>query len=140
MFESILETKILNQNEKILSKNLNCKAIGLYFSSSQCKDCVVFSMILKSAYDDLKKNNIEIIYVSSDSNIDQFNEYYSKMPWLAIPYIKRSLKKKLCETFAVSKIPRLVFINDELDVLTTNGVDFICNSLNYSISELENFN
>lgn len=140
MFEIILGNTLIKQNNTIqINKLNNFKAVGLYFSSSKCSSCNVFTMMLKSTYPELIKNDIEIIFISSDDNINEFNEYYKKMPWLALPYENRNIKKKLCTDFSIIKIPQLIFINQELDILTKKGLDFIYNNLDYSFSNLETF-
>jgi len=30
--------------------------------------------------------NFEVVYVGSDRSLEYFNEYFSSMPWLAIPF------------------------------------------------------
>ena len=37
----------------------------------------------------------EIIFVSSDQNKKQFNNFYKEMPWMAIPYANIAQIKKL---------------------------------------------
>ena len=34
----------------------------------------------------LKVVTTQIIFVSSDSEVDEFNEYFEEMPWTAVPY------------------------------------------------------
>ena len=35
---------------------------------------------------------IEIVFVSSDRDDNSYNEYYAKMPWLALPYENKVVK------------------------------------------------
>merc|ERR550514_1500176 len=61
------------------------KYIGLYFSAHWCPPCKQFTPVLAKAYrDHLKDKGLEIIFVSSDRDQNQFIEYFGEMPWLAI--------------------------------------------------------
>lgn len=48
--------------------------------------------------------DFEIVFVSSDRDEPSFNEYYSEMPWLALPYSERKAKGALSSMFDVSGI------------------------------------
>jgi thiol-disulfide isomerase/thioredoxin len=63
------------------------KVIGIYFSASWCGPCRQFTPILIEFYQRMKSKGkkFEIIFISRDQNAEQFGEYYSKMPWLAVP-------------------------------------------------------
>jgi len=45
--------------------------------------------------DSPNKDNLEIVFVSSDRDESSFNEYFQEMPWLALPYKCRDLKVRL---------------------------------------------
>ena len=68
------------------------KYIGLYFSAHWCPPCRAFTPALITAYKEkLKDKGLEIIFVSSDRDAKAFQEYYSTMPWLAIPKDRKSV-------------------------------------------------
>lgn len=110
----------------ILNKNPNT-IIGLYFSGKYCPYCNHFTPRLIEFYEEIKKeyNNFEIIFVSSDKNLDDFLNYYNEMPWYTLPYKKRDLKKNLCSKFEVKTIPSLIFLNKEGHIIERNGKDFV---------------
>eukprot|EP01123_Difflugia_compressa_P008841 TRINITY_DN276_c0_g1_i1.p1 TRINITY_DN276_c0_g1~~TRINITY_DN276_c0_g1_i1.p1 ORF type:complete len:396 (-),score=102.55 TRINITY_DN276_c0_g1_i1:92-1279(-) len=107
-----------------LSKN---KAIGLYFSAHWCPPCRRFTPMLAECYREMKKGNkeVEIIFFSSDSNLEQFNEYFGEMPWLAVPFTDRETDKKASEKFNIEGIPSLIFVDGEGKTLTTEGRDMV---------------
>ena len=72
------------------------KIVGLYFSAHWCPPCRAFTPQLAKWYRDFKKgengSKFEIVFVSSDRDEKSFKEYYSEMPWLALPYEQRDAK------------------------------------------------
>ena len=54
----------------------------------QCPPCKVFTPRLVSAYQTLQTagHNFEVVYVGSDRSVEYFSEYFSTMPWLAVPF------------------------------------------------------
>ena len=62
--------------------------IALYFSAHWCPPCKgftpVFSEIYKKWRADGKK--VEVVLISLDNDVAQFQTYYDIQPWLAIPY------------------------------------------------------
>ena len=73
------------------------KVIGLYFSAHWCPPCLGFTPKLVDFYQGFKQrtdnaNKLEIVYISSDKNEEQFTEYFSEMPWMAVPYSERDCK------------------------------------------------
>ena len=63
------------------------KLVGIYYSMHTCPPCREFTPLLSSLYEELNEDQkvIEIIYFSGDKNEEQFEEYFSEMPWLALP-------------------------------------------------------
>lgn len=64
--------------------------MNILSSAYWCPPCKGFTPILTKFYNNYHEaKNFEIIFVSSDRNENEFNEYYSKMPWLALEYCDR---------------------------------------------------
>ena len=59
----------------------------------------------------LPSHGLEIVFVSSDRDQDQFNQYYGKMPWLSLPFDKQSIKQSLSMRFGVRGIPALIVLD-----------------------------
>jgi len=97
------------------------KTIGLYFSAHWCPPCRGFTPKLAEMYNDGLKDKMEIIFISSDRDESAFNEYFGEMPWLALPYAKRSEKDTLSEACGVEGIPSFAVINPDGSIITTNG-------------------
>lgn len=72
------------------------KVIGIYFSAHWCPPCRGFTPILAKFYQDWKQTPkaslLEIVFVSSDRDSAQFDEYFGEMPWHAVPYSDRGKK------------------------------------------------
>merc|ERR1719515_10008 len=63
------------------------KTVGIYLSAHWCPPCKAFTPKLVQRYakaEELGKN-FEIVFTSWDKNKSQFEEYFSEMPWNAIP-------------------------------------------------------
>eukprot|EP00976_Prorocentrum_cordatum_P100634 1192309-Prorocentrum_minimum.AAC.2 len=79
------------------------EVVGLYFSAHWCPPCRAFTPKLAEVYNGLVASgkSFEIVFVSSDKDEEQFNEYYDEMPWLALPFAQREAKQKLSQKFKV---------------------------------------
>lgn len=99
------------------------KILGLYFSASWCPPCHAFTPILAAWYKTLKgkRDDVEIVFVSSDKSLEEFQAYRSQMPWLSIDYVARDLKGALGQAFNVTGIPTLVFLDKDGSVITLEG-------------------
>mmetsp|Transcript_30110 Transcript_30110/g.35012 ORF Transcript_30110/g.35012 Transcript_30110/m.35012 type:complete len:223 (+) Transcript_30110:152-820(+) len=98
----------------------------LYFSASWCPPCKKFTPVLSKFYlFSCIPNNIEIIYVSSDSDLPSFNTYYGQMPWKSLPAVgTASIKQKLADSLKIEGIPSLaVFDKNGLFVSDTARPD-----------------
>ncbi|XVE75036.1 hypothetical protein DITRI_Ditri12bG0065100 [Diplodiscus trichospermus] len=54
-----------------------------------------------------------------------FNGYFSKMPWLAIPYSDSETRSRVDELFKVTGVPHLVLLDESGKVSTDEGVSII---------------
>jgi nucleoredoxin len=71
-----------------------------------------------------KDDAFEVIFISCDMDQTSFDEFFSGMPWLALPF-GDSRKALLCRTFKVSGIPRVVAIGPSGRTVTTEARDLI---------------
>ena len=128
---------INNEHDKINIDNK--KIIGLYFSASWCPPCRKFTPILSTFYEDLIEyyDDIEIIYISSDKTNIEFNEYRENMPFPALSYEYRDKKEELVKKYNVDKIPTLIFIDTNGNIITKDGKKIIEDS-NGNIEYLRN--
>lgn len=100
--------------------------MGIYFSGSWCGPCIRFTPKLIEVYQEVaSKGDFEVVFVSSDRDDESFNGYFSKMPWLAIPFSDSDTRKRLKELFKVRGIPHLVVIDSDGKVATENGTTVV---------------
>ncbi|EOY15117.1 PREDICTED: probable nucleoredoxin 2 isoform X2 [Theobroma cacao] len=124
-FSSLLASKdrdyLLSSSEaeaeadQVKISDLEGRVIGLYFSANWYPPCRNFNQVLVDVYDQLKSNgsNFEIVFVSSDEDLDAFNNYRKSMPWLSIPFSDLETKKALNRKFEVEGIPCLIILQPE---------------------------
>jgi nucleoredoxin len=96
--------------------------VGLYFSANWCPPCKAFSPVLKQFYE-LTKNDVEVVYVSSDRKTEEFKEYYGTMPWSAMPYGDEEATKlvqTLAKRLSITGIPTLVVLDVKTGKFVTN--------------------
>lgn len=101
--------------------------VALYFSAQWCPPCRAFSPVLKDFYKACaEKGKLEIVYVSSDKNLEQWKEYYGTMPWLSLPEgageSSASIKNQLAQTMKIQGIPTMIV----LEVKTGKFVSASC--------------
>lgn len=85
--------------------------VALYFSASWCPPCKSFSPVLKEFYN-ATSDDMEVVYVSSDRSVQEFDTYFAEMPWLAIPITPGSaqIKQNLSDQLKVTSIPTMVIL------------------------------
>ncbi|KAF5741073.1 putative nucleoredoxin [Tripterygium wilfordii] len=130
-FQSLLSSPerdflVRTNGDQVKIDSLKGKRIGLYFSASWCGPCRRFTPILIEVYNELApKGDFEIIFVSGDEDDESFTDYFSKMPWLAIPFSDSEKREKLNQLFKVMGIPHLVIVDENGKVLSDSGVAII---------------
>jgi len=99
------------------------KVVALYFSASWCPPCKAFTPMLADFYKQYASKDgagVEIVYVSSDKTVADFDAYYAKMPWLALPHDASEYKSKLATALRIQGIPSLVVLDVATGHLITN--------------------
>ncbi|KAG1671015.1 hypothetical protein FOA52_014259 [Chlamydomonas sp. UWO 241] len=101
---------------------LDGKYVGLYFSAHWCPPCRAFTPQLKEAYEALTKAGkpFEIVFVSSDRSVGEFNDYYASMPWAAMAWDAKE-KAELSTRFSVAGIPTFVMLSPDGQVVSSNA-------------------
>ncbi|XP_073010070.1 LOW QUALITY PROTEIN: probable nucleoredoxin 1 [Typha latifolia] len=102
------------------------KNILIYFSAQWCPPCRAFLPKFIEAYHKIKEKNgaFEVILVSSDSDQSSFNDFFSEMPWLALPFGDER-KKTLSRRFKITGIPSLVAIAPTGKTVTTEARELV---------------
>lgn len=102
----------------LMKKKKPVEYVLLYFSASWCPPCQSFTPILADFYQKYH-DTIEIIYISSDRNVQEFESYYcTKMPFATLhPYdpqaseVTTTLRQQLPHVFQITGIPTLVVLS-----------------------------
>jgi len=110
---------VRKDGSKVTVASLKGKYIAIYFSAHWCPPCRGFTPDLVKTYNKLIADGkpFEIVFASSDRSKEDFDEYFSEMPWLALPFDDREKKETLSNLFEVSGIPTLIMLDPELNVL-----------------------
>ncbi|WJX87605.1 protein-disulfide reductase [Trifolium repens] len=115
-----------NNADQVQIESLKGKKLGFYFSASWCGPCRRFTPTLVEVYNELSPNgDFEVVFVSADEDDEAFNSYFSKMPWLAIPFSDSETRKRLNELFHVHGIPHLTLLDETGNVVAEDGVGII---------------
>jgi nucleoredoxin len=104
----------------------NKQYLLLYFSASWCPPCQSFTPMLVDFYTK-HKDIVEVIYISSDRNKEEFMQYYTKkMPWYTLhPFDEKAteqaatMRRKLPTLFQIKGLPTLIV----LDISTCTNKD-----------------
>jgi thiol-disulfide isomerase/thioredoxin len=119
-----LGTNFVNGDGKTVTlADLAGKNIGVYFSAQWCLPCRGFTPELVKTYNKLNAANkkFEIIFASSDQDEAAFQQYFRKMPWLALPYADRERKRQLSNLFNINGIPTFVMLDADLNVINADA-------------------
>lgn len=85
----------------------------LYFSAAWCPPCQTFSPLLKDFYKlAAGPEKLEIVYISSDKTIPEFEQYFGNMPWWSLPVTdSAAIKNSLAQACNVQGIPTLIVLD-----------------------------
>lgn len=105
------------------------KTVGLYFSDSRTDSPRrEFYTLLLWVYNKLKEKGekFEVVFISRDKHIEDFEQGLESMPWLALPY-NDNIIRKLLHYFDIRKefAAKLVIIGPDGNTLTCDAVDLI---------------
>lgn len=105
--------------------------VFLYASAHWCPPCRKYTPQLVKFYNDAKRfykqdskrtKSIEIVFVSADHDMNGFNNYYSTMPWLAVPYDAET-REMLLAWMKATGIPKLMCLDARSGrILESNSV------------------
>ncbi|KAK4785335.1 hypothetical protein SAY86_002024 [Trapa natans] len=125
--ESVL---ILEERDFVIDKNGSKNSLGKTscstFSAHWWPACGEFTPNLISAYHEIKAKDkqFEVIFISSDCDQPSFDNYFSGMPWLALPF-GDPRKTFLLQKFKVRGIPALIALGPSGRRVTTEARDMI---------------
>ncbi len=123
----ILTGNIISHSGDIDSKMIQSVPVVLYFFGAKWDAASVKIVpILAELYKkwNKTKNNVEIVYISSDQNPQEWQEFYAQMPWLALPFEdSRVCELKLKSSY--SGIPFLALMSKEEEFLHNGYNDIL---------------
>jgi thiol-disulfide isomerase/thioredoxin len=97
------------------------KLVMLYFSAHWCPPCKAYTPELAQAYTaSTKKDEVAIVFVSSDKDEASFNGYYAEMPFYALPFAARDEAAALKGKYDVKGIPSLVLLDGNGNTVNDN--------------------
>ncbi|PRP81988.1 putative nnucleoredoxin [Planoprotostelium fungivorum] len=124
--KNLIGDELLGQGgQKLSTDTLNGKLVALYFSAHWCPPCRRFTPLLAQTYDTLTKAGrpFEVVFVSSDQDQNQFDEYFATMPWKSIPFQDRARKNALSDQYNVKGIPTLIVVDPQAQVVSSSARD-----------------
>ncbi|KAJ4755345.1 Nucleoredoxin [Rhynchospora pubera] len=104
---------VFNNGDEVKIADLNAPFLGIYFSASWCPHCKSFNSQLTEVYNNLSSENkgFQIVLISLDWSEEEFNEYFSPMPWLAVPFSEWETRQRLTDLFKITGIPTLITLD-----------------------------
>ncbi|XP_043334646.1 nucleoredoxin isoform X2 [Cervus elaphus] len=103
-FREVIAGPLLRNNGQSLeSSSLEGSHVGVYFSAHWCPPCRSLTRVLVESYRKIKEagQKFEIIFVSADRSEDSFKQYFSEMPWLAVPYTDEARRSRLNRLYGI---------------------------------------
>lgn len=111
--------------------------VGLYFTASTCHPCRAFTPVLATvhrnmtlnAYKSLPmKDQLDVVLLSMDRSPVAFHDALLQTPFLAVPFHRREVVQDLWKRYDVKKIPTLIFVDANGDVIEREGRRFVENN------------
>ncbi|XP_059829540.1 nucleoredoxin isoform X13 [Hypanus sabinus] len=94
---------IKNSGQVVNSSELDGSYVGIYFSAHWCPPCKGLTRVLVETYRKIKESGqkFEIVFVSADRSEDSYKQYFSEMPWTAVPYTDETRRSRLNRHFDI---------------------------------------
>ena len=121
--EALLGKTLLHGKGEVATPSLQGGVVALYFSAGWCPPCKGFTPQFRKVYDHVKSKNraFDVVFVSSDRDENSFREYFSTMPWHALPFSDRPRQQQLSTMFGVRGIPAVVLLDASGRLLDSNA-------------------
>ncbi|KAL5680542.1 hypothetical protein ACJX0J_006927, partial [Zea mays] len=108
--------------------SIEASPVAIYFSNSWFPPSRWFTPKLIQVYKQLASEgkSFEVIFAWGDLKEKTFNEYFAKMPWLALPFSDIERREALDIRFKVTDTPHLVILDAKTgEVYTKDGVRIV---------------
>ena len=85
--------------------------------------CNAFTQQLRKVYHDLQSKGrpFEVVFVSSDSDIREYEDSFTFMPWTAVPFERDDIIRSLKTRFNVTSIPTFLLLDEYSGVYNADG-------------------
>ncbi|OQR99005.1 thioredoxin [Achlya hypogyna] len=96
--------------------DLAAKVILLYFSAAWCGPSKGFTPLLEAAFSSAlaKGHDVEVVYVSADESVEDFNLNEETTPWVTLPFETAvAALPELGEMYSVEGLPHVVVLGPE---------------------------
>ncbi|GMN42010.1 hypothetical protein TIFTF001_011222, partial [Ficus carica] len=117
---------IRDNGDQVKISSLVGKIVGIYFNSSFGDYYGHCTSRLVEIYEELavSKGDFEVVFVSLDDSNENFNSFFAKMPWLAIPFGEtKDIMKRLGKTLRVWA--PLLIIDSDGKIATVDGITLV---------------
>eukprot|EP01054_Gregarina_sp_Poly1_P006427 Gregarina_sp_Poly_1__6426@NODE_3433_length_1099_cov_268_813953_g236_i2_p1_GENE_NODE_3433_length_1099_cov_268_813953_g236_i2NODE_3433_length_1099_cov_268_813953_g236_i2_p1_ORF_typecomplete_len306_score25_87Thioredoxin_8/PF13905_6/3_9e27PUB/PF09409_10/1_2e15AhpCTSA/PF00578_21/1_3e08Thioredoxin/PF00085_20/2_8e07Thioredoxin/PF00085_20/3_5e03Redoxin/PF08534_10/9_1e08Thioredoxin_2/PF13098_6/1_7e05Thioredoxin_9/PF14595_6/0_00027Thioredoxin_9/PF14595_6/2_6e03TraF/PF13728_6/0_00038DnaGprimase_HBD/PF16730 len=103
---------------------IHAEVIAIYFSAHWCPPCRQFTPLLANLYNHALQLNksFDIVFGTNDRSAVEFQQYYSQMPWKAIPYMDKVRVQTLMTIYGIRGIPSLVIVDKHGNTLQSANV------------------
>uniref|UniRef100_A0A3B3S0R0 Nucleoredoxin n=1 Tax=Paramormyrops kingsleyae TaxID=1676925 RepID=A0A3B3S0R0_9TELE len=121
--EVVAGTLLRGNGQTVDSSSLEGSFVGVYFSAHWCPPCRSLTRVLVESYRTVKESGqkFEIVFVSADRSEESFKQYFSEMPWLAVPYSDEGRRSRLNRLYGIQGIPTLILLDTEGHMITRQG-------------------
>ncbi|KAI2656186.1 Nucleoredoxin [Labeo rohita] len=105
-FAEVVAGPLLRNNRQTTdSSALEGSYVGVYFSAHWCPPCRSLTRVLVESYRKVKESGqkFEIVFVSADRSEESFTQYFSEMPWLAVPYTDEARRSRLNRLYGIQE-------------------------------------
>ncbi|XP_061734269.1 nucleoredoxin [Nerophis ophidion] len=124
-FAEVVAGPLLRNNNRQTTdtSSLEGHYVGVYFSAHWCPPCRSLTRVLVDSYRTVKESGqkFEIVFVSADRSEESFKQYFSEMPWLAVPYSDEARRSRLNRLYGIQGIPTLILLDTEGHMITRQG-------------------
>ncbi|MEQ2311732.1 hypothetical protein AMECASPLE_023678, partial [Ameca splendens] len=123
-FAEVVAGPLLRNNRQTAdSSSLEGHYVGVYFSAHWCPPCRSLTRVLVESYRIIKESGhkFEMVFVSADRSEESFKQYFSEMPWLAVPYSDEARRSRLNRLYGIQGIPTLILLDADGHVITRQG-------------------
>ncbi|KAK1945151.1 Tryparedoxin [Phytophthora citrophthora] len=139
LLEKLLgKTLVSRRGETTTHEALEHKTvIGLYFTASTCRPCRAFTPVLATVHRNMTlnayktlpmKDQLDVVVLSIDRSPVAFHDTLLQTPFLAVPFHRREVVQDLWKRYDVKKIPALIFVDTNGDVIEREGRRFVENN------------